>query len=173
MNRFRYRWCFACALALWVATPLAAQPLPVGRVHLPEFRAASLDDAEQPIQEPVGPPPTLRHTGIKSMFRDLVGDGQRLPSMKNLFWAGLGGGLALAVYPADDNLNRSFINSRFANRFFKRAVLGELPTLLSTATIAYEVGRATDQPTVSHVGMVLANNKQARGRFHLARVPRR
>jgi hypothetical protein len=113
-------------------------------------------DFRQVVGQPAGPPPTPRHTGIKAMLRGLVTDAEHLPSKENLFWSGLGGGLALAVHPADDNLNQSLVGSNFADKFFKPGeVLGELPTLLSTAVAVYAVGRIKDQPKVSHVGMDL------------------
>src|SRR5262249_52733886 len=113
-------------------------------------------NAGQVIGQPAGPPPTPRHTGIKAMVKDLVEDVKHLPSTENLFWAGVGGGLALAVHPADDNVNEAMINSDFAHDFFKLGeVLGELGTLLGTSTAIYVVGRVQDKPKVSHVGMDL------------------
>jgi membrane-associated phospholipid phosphatase len=110
----------------------------------------------QVVTKPAGPPPTPRHTGIKAMFKDLVSDVKHLPSKENLFWAGVGGGLALAVHPVDDNLNRSLTTSDFADKFFKAGeVLGELGTLLGSAVTVYAVGRIKDEPKVSHVGMDL------------------
>src|SRR5262249_36450817 len=120
---------------------------------------AAIDDvfnAGQVVGQPAGPPPTPRHTGIKAMVKDLVEDVKHLPSTENLFWAGVGGGLALAVHPADDNVNEAMINSDFAHDFFKLGeVLGELGTLLGTSTAIYVVGRVQDKPKVSHVGMDL------------------
>jgi PAP2 superfamily protein len=46
---------------------------------------------------------------------DLVDDVKHLPSKENLYWAAFGGGLALAVHPADDNMNQSLVNSDFAS----------------------------------------------------------
>jgi hypothetical protein len=90
------------------------------------------------------------------MVKDLVQDVKHLPSKENLFWAGVGGGLALAVHPVDDDVNESLVGSDFAHNFFKPGeILGELPTLLSAATVTYVVGRVKDQPKVSHVGMDL------------------
>ena len=140
------------------ATPLRAQtapslvqgsqPSPTGLFALPED--------EQVITQPAGPAPTPRHTGIKAMVKDLGSDFKHLPSKENLFWAGIGGGLALAVHPADDNVNESLVNSDFAHNFFKAGeVLGELPTLLASAATVYAVGRLKDKPKVSHVGMDL------------------
>jgi len=110
----------------------------------------------QVIGQPAGPPPTPRHTGVKAMMKDLVSDVAHLPSTENLFWAGVGGGLALAVHPADDNVNESLVNSDFAKDFFVLGkYLGALYTLLPAAVTVYTVGRAKDQPKVSHVGMDL------------------
>ena len=53
------------------------------------------------------------------MVKDLGSDFKHLPSMENLFWAGVGGGLALAVHPVDDNVNVAMVNSDFAHNFFK------------------------------------------------------
>jgi membrane-associated phospholipid phosphatase len=90
------------------------------------------------------------------MMKDLVSDVAHLPSTENLFWAGVGGGLALAVHPADDNVNESLVNSDFAKDFFVLGkYLGALYTLLPAAVTVYTVGRAKDQPKVSHVGMDL------------------
>jgi len=103
-----------------------------------------------------GPPPTPRHTGIKATFKQLVQDVKHLPSKENGIWAGVGGALALAVHPADDNVNQALVDNSAAENFFKPgAVLGELPTLFSAATVVYIVGRAKDEPKVSHVGMDL------------------
>jgi PAP2 superfamily len=111
---------------------------------------------EQVIAQPAGPPPTPRHTGIKAMAKDLANDFKHLPSKENLFWAGFSGGLALAVHPADDNVNESLVNSDFANDFFKvGAVLGQFETLFAASVGVYAFGRIKDQPKVSHVGMDL------------------
>jgi PAP2 superfamily len=147
--------CLSCAVILGAAGPLRAQTRFESRIA-PEFTATPSVDDDQVVQKPKGPAPTPRHTGIKALFKDLGQDFRHLPSRENLFWAGVGGGLALAVHPADDNVNRSLVNSNFADKFFKPGeVLGELPTLLSAATITYAVGRIKDQPKVSHVGMDL------------------
>ena len=72
----------------------------------------------QVVGQPAGPAPTPRHTGIKAMMKDLVSDVAHLPSTENLYWASVGGGLALAVHPADDNVNQALVNSDAAHNFF-------------------------------------------------------
>jgi hypothetical protein len=118
--------------------------------------AKTLSNVGQVVRQPAGPPPTPRHTGVKALLKDLVADVKHLPSKENLFWVAVGGGLALAVHPVDDNLNRGLVGNNFAEKFFTPGeVLGQLPTLLGSATAVYVVGRVRDQPKVSHMGMDL------------------
>jgi PAP2 superfamily len=113
-------------------------------------------DFTEVIRQPAGPPETPRHTGIKAMLKGFIIDFKYLPSRENLMWAGIGGGLALAVHPADDNVNQALVGNTAAENFFKLGeVLGELPTLLASASVVYAVGRLTDKPKVSHLGMDL------------------
>jgi membrane-associated phospholipid phosphatase len=119
-------------------------------------RADLTPDLGQVVGQPAGPPPTPRHTGVKALAKDLVLDFAHLPSKENLFWVAVGGGVAIGVHPADDYVNDALLNSPFADTFFKPgAVLGQLATLLSAATTVYVIGRAKDQPKVSHMGMDL------------------
>jgi len=79
-----------------------------------------------------------------------------LPSRENLMWVGIGAGLAAAAHPFDDNVNRSLVGSKSADRIFKAGeVIGELGPLLGSATATYAIGRLRDEPRVSHVGMDL------------------
>jgi len=113
-------------------------------------------DSEQVVTQPAGPAPTPRHTGIKAMVKDLAIDFTHLPSKENLFWAGVGGGLALVAHPADDHVQQAMVNSDFAHDFFKfGSYLGEVYTLLPVAVTVYAVGRGKDEPKVSHLGMDL------------------
>jgi membrane-associated phospholipid phosphatase len=113
-------------------------------------------DLGQGIPQPAGPPPTPRHTGIKALFKNLGQDVKELPSKENAIWAGVGGALALAVHPFDDNVTEALTGSTGAKRFFKPGkYMGGLPTLLSTSLAVYITGRAGDHPKVSHVGMDL------------------
>jgi membrane-associated phospholipid phosphatase len=134
------------------ASPVPSWDMPA--FHTPLFAPAV--DFDSAVQQPAGPPPTPRHTGIKALAKGTVVNFKYLPSLENLMWAGVGGGLALAVHPADDNLNRALVGNDFADTFFKAGeVLGELPTLLASASVVYAVGRLKDKPRVSHVGMDL------------------
>src|SRR3954469_3869004 len=113
----------------------------------PLFTASSLDTSL--AQQPAGPPPTPRHTGIKAMTKHLVTNFKYLPSMENLYWAGAGGGLALAAHPFDDNVNHALVGNDTAEKIFKAGeILGELGPLLGSASVVYAVGRIGDRPKV-------------------------
>jgi membrane-associated phospholipid phosphatase len=138
-----------------VAASAVASPT-LSEAGEPLVALAAIDFSRQVIQQPAGPPPTPRHTGIRAMLKGLVIDLKYLPSRENLFWAGVGGGLALAVHPVDDDLNRALVGDNTAENIFKAGeVLGQLGTLLGSASVVYAVGRLKDQPKVSHVGMDL------------------
>ena len=146
MNDLRSCVSIALVMTLCGASPLRAQSQFDSRVRDVEFPTSASAEAGQVIQQPTGPPPTPRHTGIKAMVKDLGQDVIHLPSKENLFWTGVGGGLALAVHPVDDDVNQSFVNSGFAHDFFRPGkYIGSLPVLLGTATVTYIVGRAKDQ----------------------------
>jgi hypothetical protein len=145
MTYFTERRSTAIILLLFVAV---ARPVAAQTEHGIDF--------SQAILQPAGPPPTPRHTGLKAMVKGLGRDVKELPSKENAIWAGIGGALALAVHPVDDEVNHKLINSQGAKRFFKAGeYLGELPTLITSAATVYAVGRLGDKPKVSHVGMDL------------------
>jgi membrane-associated phospholipid phosphatase len=135
---------FVYLLLYFSAAPVSAQ------INLGPFAATQI------VQPPAGPAPTPRHTGVRALVKDLGRDVTHLPSRENLFWVAVGSGLALAVHPIDDNVNHALVGSKTAERIFKPGeILGELGTLLGSATAVYAVGRIKDEPRVSHVGMDL------------------
>jgi len=160
----RVWWCLMVVALCVAAVPLRAQEtadnellrlLQTSEEFQVDFVSAPDTDSERAVQA-AGPPPTPRHTGIKAMVTGLVDDFKDLPSKENAIWAGVGGGLALAVHPADDHVNETLVGSDFANDFFKVGkYMGALYTLLPTAVVVYTLGRVNDQPKVSHLGMDL------------------
>jgi hypothetical protein len=135
--------------------PLAAQTEPDQPVA-PVANLVPAFDVSPGIQQPAGPPPTPRHTGIKALIKNLGHDVKELPSKENAIWASVGGALALTVHPFDDNVTETLTGSTAAKRFFKPGkYMGGFPTLMSTSLVVYITGRAGDHPKVSHVGMDL------------------
>ncbi len=110
----------------------------------------------QTIQNPAGPPPTPRHTGIGATLKNIFHDFGHLPSRQNLLIAGIGGGLALAAHPFDAKLNDRLAGNASADTFFKPGkYIGQSPTLIGASLTVYAVGRIGDKPKVSHLGMDL------------------
>ena len=144
---------------LFTLQPSDLSRLSEGATSRPSLATPSPSAPEADVlfaQQPAGPPPTPRHTGIKTLTKHLVTNFKYLPSMENLYWAGAGGGLALAVHPVDDNVNHALVGNDTAENFFKAGeILGELGTLLGSASAVYAVGRIGDKPKVSHLGMDL------------------
>ena len=108
------------------------------------------------IPTPAGPVPTPRHTGIRATARNIVHDFGHLASRQNLLIAGIGGATALAVHPADDNVNGHLGDSDLEKGIFTPGkYLGQSYTLVGAALMVYAFGRSRDEPKVSHLGMDL------------------
>jgi len=146
----RMRVVSVMGLLCWLTISMHAQEAPI------EVVDASAVVLEQVIQKPAGPAPTPEHTGIKAMVKGLVTDFKNLPSKENARWVGIGGGLALAVHPADESVNAHLVGKNYVHTIFAPgAIIGGSPTLFGLAATVYAVGRVKDEPKVSHVGMDL------------------
>src|SRR6185369_14867313 len=88
-----------CSVIALIPLSLEAQSPPPSNPDASDDTASDVIDADQVVQKPAGKPPTPRHTGIKALVKDLAADVTHIPSKQNLFWAGVGGGLALAAHP--------------------------------------------------------------------------
>jgi len=102
-------------------------------------------------------PPTPPRTGIRALLHNLIEDYTKLPAKQNLYLAGIGGGLALAVHPEDTDLNgrlRSHydgVNTAFApGKYF-----GNTPEQVALSLGTYAYGRIFNQPRTAHLGMDL------------------
>jgi membrane-associated phospholipid phosphatase len=152
-----------------VSTAAAQEPVPAAEPPVEVAVAASLDVGEQApgfivppramadaafgqVGKPAGPPPTPAHTGLKATAREFVTDFKHLPSRENLFWVGVGSGMALAVHPADTSFNQRVTGDEWDKFFAVGAVLGNSATLFTVSATVYTVGRVRDNKHVSHVG---------------------
>ncbi len=143
----------AGAVAMLPAAAHAQEAIPADPIG--SSLAAAIGEALD--QQPAPPKETPRHTGVHAMIKQLGQDFKYLPSKENAYWAAFGGGLALAVHPVDDNVNEYFLTaSSGVKDFFKPgAILGQSYTLFAASTTIYIIGRASDEPRVSHAGMDL------------------
>jgi PAP2 superfamily len=147
----------AAALVLSGQTALAA----ARPAQAPDSRPAAADRV--PLNVPAGlfaldplpqaPTPTPEHTGIRAFFHSLGNDFKALPSKPNFIVAGVGGGLALAVHPADDTTNQRLHGT---GGFFSAGhVFGNTATQVGVSLAVYMSGRAAHNKKVSHLGMDL------------------
>jgi len=110
-------------------------------------------------------PPLPQHTGWASLGKDLVHDIVLFPQRKST-WVFLAGGavLALAVHPADDNVQQALVgNERAADFFVVGKYMGSFGVQTGTAVGLWVVGRWIMPPgpdgsrsnKVSHLGFDL------------------
>lgn len=112
--------------------------------------AAAAPSAAQPADAV----PTPEHTGIRALLVDLWDDVKHIPAKENVWWAIGGGGLALAVHPADTHVTPYLVDASWThNTFAFGAVLGQTSTLLAASVGTYAVSRGMHSPKAAHVGM--------------------
>jgi hypothetical protein len=145
MNRILSDMLLTSVFAFGLLTPIQAQTPATAPAEPQEQRA---DQKE---------PPTPEHTGIHALFGDLGEDIKHLPEMQNVYIAAIGGGLALAVHPADQTFNANLqshygaVNAVFAPGKY----VGDTPEQIALALGTYAFGRWRDQPKVAHLGLDL------------------
>jgi membrane-associated phospholipid phosphatase len=129
-------------LAVAMLASAGSEPLP---------SAAPADPPAQTAEQKE--PPTPPHTGIRALFGNLGEDVKQLPEMQNAYLAAIGGGLALAVHPADDTFNARLQGH---NAFFAPGkYLGGTAEQIAFSLGTYAFARWRDQPKVAHLGMDL------------------
>jgi PAP2 superfamily protein len=102
-------------------------------------------------------PPTPAHTGIRALLGNLGEDIKQLPSMQNLYIAGVGGGLATIAHPFDQTFNARVQshNDAINDTFAPGKYLGDTPEQVAFSLATYAYGRLFDAPKVAHLGMDL------------------
>jgi len=138
----------ACALLVWLwAVPfVSAQTTETTPPPSPPAQ-------QEPVQAAEASP---QRSFISSLVHQLGSDVKHIPRRNSVYWLAAGTALALAVHPADDEINARLVGSDFADTFFTPGkVLGASPFVLSAAAATYIVGRAHNQPRVKHLGMDL------------------
>jgi hypothetical protein len=114
-----------------------------------------------PPENPQQPPAAVGEEGKKptrnfasALVHNLGDDLKHLPRQNSIYWLAGGGALALAVHPADDNINQHFQGTGATDAFWKPGqVIGNTAVLLGAGTASYLVGRAKKNDRVQHLGM--------------------
>jgi hypothetical protein len=123
----------------------------------------SMVSAQQDPQKPTDPGQKVAQGEEKAkpsgrffptLFRNMGEDLKHIPRRNSVYWLAAGTGLALAVHPADDDINQRLAGSDFADAFFKPGkYIGSLPVLLGTGVTTWAIGRHRKQPRAQHLGM--------------------
>jgi PAP2 superfamily len=91
-----------------------------------------------------------------TLFRNLSDDVKHIPRKNTIYWLAAGGALALAVHPADEEINDRLQGSSGAEKFFKAGkYIGSFPFLFSAAVGTYVVGKSNGSDRARHLGMDL------------------
>jgi membrane-associated phospholipid phosphatase len=112
-------------------------------------------------QDPQKPPAAVGEEGKKptrnfasALVHNLRDDIEHLPRQNSVYWLAGGGGLALAVHPFDDDVNRHFAGSGTADALWKPGqVIGNSLFILGVGGTMYVVGRAKHLDRVQHLAM--------------------
>src|SRR5215510_9913732 len=149
-------WAFCVVLvAAAVATPTAfGQGVPSSEDTV--GGRATLQTTTAPQQAaPSTPPPTTVGQSAKptrgffpALVHNLGDDVKHIPRRNSVYWLAGGAALALAVHPADKDLNAHLVGH--SNPFVAGEVIGETTTILGASAATYLVGRMKSYPRVEH-----------------------
>ena len=156
---------------MWVVTAsfAVAVPASAGQADPPASATdpAQLSTAVPPPKDAEGKDihPTPQRTGFSALVKTTADDFVAFPKRRST-WAilGIGGALALAAHPGDDDLNPHLVGSRNVGRFFAPGkFLGAAYTQVAVSAGLYGIGRYLLPPVegepqtnkVSHLGFDL------------------
>jgi membrane-associated phospholipid phosphatase len=133
-------------VGLWIAPSVSAQ-----------VAEPSPPATPPPAQEPVTvADESLQRGFLSSLVHQLGADLKHIPRKNSLYWLAGGSALALAIHPADEEINAHLVGSDFADGFFAPGkVIGSSAFIISASVATYIAGRVNKQPRVRHLGMDL------------------
>jgi membrane-associated phospholipid phosphatase len=131
--------------------PPSKTPVSMFGASASSLSKASPESSADPQSAQAAAPDLEEATSLHTLFRDLGRDFVHLPSRRSLLIASVGGGLALAVSPADDTFNQRLAKS--GKLFAAGDFLGTTPTIMGASFAAYVLGRKTKHYKIAHVGL--------------------
>ena len=100
--------------------------------------------------------PKARRSFFPALVHNLGDDLKHIPRKNSLYWLAAGSALALAVHPADEEINDRLQGSTGAKNFFIAGkYIGSFPFLFSAGVGTYLVGRGNGSGRARHLGMDL------------------
>jgi len=114
-----------------------------------------------PPPDPQKPPAAVGEEGKKptrnfasALVHNLGDDVKHLPRWNSVYWLAGGGAAALAIHPADDDINKHFAGSGATDSFWKPGqYIGNTGVLLAAGATTYIIGRTKKNDRVQHLGM--------------------
>jgi membrane-associated phospholipid phosphatase len=88
-----------------------------------------------------------------ALLHNLFDDLKHMPRRNTLYWLAAGSVLALAVHPADNDINAHLVNDSTDALWKPGHIVGSTQVVLGGAAATYVFGRLTDHPRVQHLGM--------------------
>jgi membrane-associated phospholipid phosphatase len=169
------RWAIAVALSISVGVASLAQAQTESGAHAsstdpeeavpaptPQPQAQQPQEQQQPAaqkqgskHDPVlpGEEETKPTRGfVSALVHNLGDDVKHMPRQNSIYWVAGGGALALAVHPADKNINSHLENT--SNGFWVAGhIIGATETILGAAGATYAIGRWKHMQRLQHLGM--------------------
>ena len=146
----------AGVLLVWLSiVPLASAqaPDPPPAPAPPAGQEPGQEPGKEPVQVAEASP---QRSFLSSLVHQLGSDLKHIPRRNSVYWLAGGTAGALAIHPADDDINARLVGSDFADAFFKPGkLIGSTPFILSAAAATYIWGRTHKQTRVRHLGMDL------------------
>jgi membrane-associated phospholipid phosphatase len=93
---------------------------------------------------------------VSALVHNLGDDVKHIPRRNSLYWWGGGAALALAIHPADKDINSRLVGSGAADKLFTPGhIIGSTYVILGASAATYVFGRATERRRAQHLGMDL------------------
>jgi membrane-associated phospholipid phosphatase len=142
--------CLSSGAAFAQEPPAPQDPPPAQPVISQAVNDAIADALAAPLNQQ--PPPPVTRTGFHAYFYSVAHDFAAMPKLKASYAAVGGAGLlALAVHPADDDINEHFASHAGFWKLGK--YLGQSYTIAAASFATYLIGRTTDNEKVTHIGI--------------------
>ena len=118
-------------------TPVETPTTPVATAG-----AAASPGSAQTSPIPNTTPALPEHTGLSTLVRDTVHDYMAFPRRESTWWIlGIGGGLAAAFHPLDDDVNSHLVSSSAADKIWKAGHIIGGPAIYAIPVALYLGGR--------------------------------
>jgi len=123
--------------------------------------AAHAQTAPASPQDPQKPPAAVGEEGKKptrsfasALVHNLGDDIKHLPRQNSVYWLAGGSALALAVHPADEDVNRHFAGTGTSDALWKPGqVIGNSLFILGVSGTSYVIGRREHFERLQHLAM--------------------